>query len=587
MVNAAARQHGGPVTVEHIDAWGLEHLRPPGWLDLPLWQPPREPLSTGHADLDERNAAQRAEVVARLAGQQRRLDEIAAELGVPPVRRKRDVLPLLAAAGILVREGIDGYRAGRPARVDTVLSLPPDRVRAVQLQDARSRYGDLAEDLRAVLRWAPRAPLETMGIELAERLLVSEAELREGLAFGERTGQLHADGEEQLRLWLGHRTSPAPGEQAARGATNLPRTPTTTASNAAPAPSGSPPNPASRPSEGFLRMGALLGSAGNATDGSGRSVKLPQRSRHEPAGPPMGAPPRAGVVTANGTVVAWRDRAPVKLAQLGPAQWSRALQTTQGVLVMGHGQPARLVSVTGEVTEFDDMRTPGLVLLGDGRRVAVIDSRHHRLVSRYRLRAIDLADGSVATMPWPPDRAIGLLGAHRDTVFFADQHERGAVMSWRQGSRPQRCAHPVQQIDSLTGTSSARAVEGIRVVRPDGTTVTVPVDLRARLAPGGDRLWMMRENPPALTLFPVEPGPDAQPTVWWLPEDGRRSPQGTYREPVWEDTDCVLFGYHPWHFPREPASGVRLSVRDGTVERLPAVDSSTQSVIFVEPLLMP
>jgi hypothetical protein len=120
------------------------------------------------------------------------------------------------------------------------------------------------------------------------------------------------------------------------------------------------------------------------------------------------------------------------------------------------------------------------------------------------------------------------------------------------------------------------------VVRPDGTTVTVPVDYAARLAPGGDRLWTVRSQPAALTLFPVVPG-EVRPQVWWLPEDRRRSVQGTYREPVWEDAGHLLFGYQPAHFPREPALGVRLRVRDGAVERLPAYGSPGHWVMFVEP----
>ncbi|MET8355071.1 hypothetical protein [Micromonospora sp. NPDC005206] len=594
IVNAAAREHAGPVTVEHIDDWGRTHSRPPGWLDAPLWQPPREPLTTGHADLDERNAAQRAEVVARLAGQQRRLDEIAAELGVPPVRRKRDLLPLLAAAGILVREGPDGYRAGRPARVDTVLSLPPDRVRSVRLQDARSRYGPLAEDLEAVLRWASRAPLETTAAELAERLLVSEAELRDGLAFAERTGLLHVDGGEPLRLWLGRRPSPASAPPTAPVTPTVPDVPTAPAapvtptrmSVAAPMLSGPAPN-SDGPSTRSFMLGAMARVAGDAADGRGMFVRFPQRNREEPPGPPFGAPPRAGVIEANGTLVGWRDGARVDLARLEAARWSRALQTRQGVLVVSHGHPARLVSAAGEVTEIDEVRMPGVMLLGDGRRVAVVDSEHRRRVSRYQLRVIDLGGGPVETMPWPDDRGISLVGAYRGTVFFADHQAQWATMRWTPGTDPERYAHPVQQIDPLTGTGSARKVEGITVVWPDGTTVTVPVDQMARLAPGGDRLWTVRSNPPALTLFPVEPGATVQPQVWWLPEDRRRSPQGTYREPIWEDTEHVLFGYHPWHFPREPASGVRLSVRDGAIERLPAVGSRGQSVMFVEPLLTP
>ncbi|MET8832563.1 hypothetical protein ABZV78_01410 [Micromonospora sp. NPDC004540] len=588
IVHVAVREHGGPVTVEHVDDWGRAHQRPPGWLDAPLWQPPPEPLTTGHDDLDQRKAAQHAEVVARLAGQQRRLDEIAAELGVPPVRRKRDVLPLLAAAGILVREGPDAYRAGRPARVDTVLSLPPDRVRAVRLQDARGRYGRLAEDLEAVLRWSSRAPLEATAAEIAERLLVSEPELREGLAFAERTGLLHVDGDEPLRLWLGARPSAAPAAPAAPAARTALAPPAASRTIPAAPPTASGPGRKSKgPPAGSFGLSAVARPTGEAAKRRGLFVTSLRRNREDPPGPPFGAPPRAGVVKGDGTVLGWRDGGWVELARLDAARWRRALQTSHGVLVMGHGHPAALVSPAGEVTEIDEVRLPRVALLGDGRRVVVVDGEHHRRVWRWRLRVIDLAGGPVETMPWPDDRAVNLLGTHRDQVFFVDQQVPRVTMRWTPGSEPERCAYPVHQVDPLTGTCGARTAEGVTVVRPDGTTVTVPVDLTARLAPGGDRLWTVRADPPALTLFPVEPGARAQPQVWWLPEDGRRSPQGAYREPIWEDADHVLFGYQPWHFSREPAGGVRLSVRDGAVERLPAVGPSGQPALFVEPLLAP
>jgi hypothetical protein len=44
---------------------------------------------------------------------------------------------------------------------------------------------------------------------------VSEAELYDGLAFAERIGLLHADGEEPLRLWLDRRPKPAPATPTA------------------------------------------------------------------------------------------------------------------------------------------------------------------------------------------------------------------------------------------------------------------------------------------------------------------------------------------------------------------------------------
>ncbi|MFF0151756.1 hypothetical protein [Micromonospora sp. NPDC005203] len=189
-----ARRLGRPVTPQQVeDGFHSPPSYPVGWLDEPLW--PR-PSATGHVAPGYR---------AREAAEQRRLDEIAAELGVPPVRRKRDVFPLLVAAGILVCEGNDAYRAGQPARIDTVLSLPPDEVAAVRQRDLRCRYDAVAQDLEAVLRWTPRTPLETTPAELAQRLLVSEVELGEALAYAQETALVHTEDGRPLRLWLGPR----------------------------------------------------------------------------------------------------------------------------------------------------------------------------------------------------------------------------------------------------------------------------------------------------------------------------------------------------------------------------------------------
>ncbi|MBG0565853.1 hypothetical protein [Actinoplanes aureus] len=629
VVAAAARERGGPVTVADVDAWCQAHHRPAGWLDVPLWQPPRAPLTTGHADLDQRKAAQHEEVVARLAGQQRRLDEIAAELGVPPVRSRRDALPLLAAAGILTGSAAAGYQPGQPARVDTVLSLPPDRVRSLEQQDARYRYGDLAEDLRSVLRWAPGEPYEVAAAELAGRLLVSEGELRAGVAFAEQSGVLHADGVETLRLRLGRRPAPDPSPSPVPGPSGGPPSasrpaaappasrpaaapasgarpsapPPPVAPPAAPRPAAAPrsgtrpsappppvappaaPRPPGRDKSGaFLRPG-LARLTVNTTAGPRLSMGGPRQERQEPPQPPFGAPPIAGMIAGDGTVVEWRDGVRVELTQLEPGQRrARALRTACGVLVLGHDMPAQLISADGETTEIGELRGPVPVLLGDGRRVAVVDSAHHRLESRYRLRVIDLTGGPAETMPWPEDRSVGLLGAYRDTLYFRDQQDH-AIMRWTPGSAPERHPDTLDQIDPLTGTGLARTMGGVRVARPGGSAVTVPVDTRARLAPGGEQLWTTRVEPAALTLFPVRPGPDVRPQVWWLPERGRRGPHGAYGEPVWEDRDHVLFGFQPWHFPPEPATGVRLSIRDGAVERLPESGRPGQSVIFVEPLL--
>ncbi|MEU7906273.1 hypothetical protein [Actinoplanes sp. NPDC049118] len=61
----------------------------------------------------------------------------------------------------------------------------------------------LIQDIEAVLRWTPQLPLETPTSDLAKRLLVSEAEVRDALTSAEQIGLLHTDGPEPLRLRLG------------------------------------------------------------------------------------------------------------------------------------------------------------------------------------------------------------------------------------------------------------------------------------------------------------------------------------------------------------------------------------------------
>lgn len=302
------------------------------------------------------------------------------------------------------------------------------------------------------------------------------------------------------------------------------------------------------------------------------------------------------MIESDGIVVTWHDGERMELARLGSREWhsrrwSRALQTRHGILAIRHGQAARLVSASGEVTEIDEIGTMGVALLGDGRHVADHERVHDRSSTRHRIRVIDLAGGPSTTLPWPEDRDILMLGACGDSVYFADEApsvlaaQERVTMRWTPGTDPQPHPHRFMHIDRLTGITSLPATGGITVTRPDGANVHVPIDTQARLAPGGGRLWTVRNHPPALTLFPVEPDPQAQ--VLWLPDDGRTSANGTYElTPAWEDRDHVLFAYKPDHRRPEPATGVRLSLRDGSAERLPAAGRA-RSVLFVEPLLTP
>ncbi|MEV0897159.1 hypothetical protein [Actinoplanes sp. NPDC049802] len=142
----AEKALGGPVTAEQVQSW---HVVPPvypaGWMD--------DPLPDGA-----------------------KADAYAGQLGVPPIRRGRDVLPFMEAAGILLRDG-DRYRAGRFDRIDTVLTLSSKDAAIVRKMDAIGRWSRIADDLQSVLRWSRAEPLETTSAELAARLLIDETDL--------------------------------------------------------------------------------------------------------------------------------------------------------------------------------------------------------------------------------------------------------------------------------------------------------------------------------------------------------------------------------------------------------------------------
>lgn len=92
-------------------------------------------------------------------------------------------------------------------RYHWLLRCWPETALAPPVWLARSEpaWSRVAEDLEAVLRWTSQPPLATTTADLAGRLLISKAELRDGLALAEDSGLLHADGEDPLRLWLGRR----------------------------------------------------------------------------------------------------------------------------------------------------------------------------------------------------------------------------------------------------------------------------------------------------------------------------------------------------------------------------------------------
>jgi hypothetical protein len=115
---------------------------------------------------------------------------VCAQLGVPRPVTRRDAIPLLVAAGVLVPDG-DGHRlAEHPPMATERLDLPAEQARSIELSATREQYIWLASDLVSVAAWGDPAPVDG----LAERLLVTPAEETVLLAFAVSDKLVEVDG---------------------------------------------------------------------------------------------------------------------------------------------------------------------------------------------------------------------------------------------------------------------------------------------------------------------------------------------------------------------------------------------------------
>lgn len=189
-VNAAGSDAG--VTAAEIEAWCEAHGRPPGWLDEPLWAPPPAEPPTGHADLDEQTARRRRTAITYNEKERARLTDVARQLGLPGPSTRRDLLPLLVAAGSLSYGASTARyrRAARPPRVSDVLELPPDEIRGELRRERFDRYNCVTADLVAVVMWSPDHRLRISRADLATLLLTTADEAGAIVAYALDTNAL-------------------------------------------------------------------------------------------------------------------------------------------------------------------------------------------------------------------------------------------------------------------------------------------------------------------------------------------------------------------------------------------------------------
>lgn len=160
----AARDRSGLTTVEALRRWGEQHHRGAGWLDQPVPEPLRGRLSPA---------------------------EVAAQLGAPAPTALRGMLPLFAAAGVLIADG-QGYRSpDTTPRAQDVLDLPAPRRAALDADHELSRFRSFATDLVSIALWGRTRHTVPA---LAARTLVSEQDVLATLDWAVRRGPLVVDG---------------------------------------------------------------------------------------------------------------------------------------------------------------------------------------------------------------------------------------------------------------------------------------------------------------------------------------------------------------------------------------------------------
>ncbi|HEX5293398.1 MAG TPA: hypothetical protein VFX25_31375 [Streptosporangiaceae bacterium] len=392
----------------------------------------------------------------------------------------------------------------------------------------------LATDLVAVALWTRGGAAGTVG-ELAARVLAQPDEVRAGLRTAIAEGWLLVTGDP--------------------------------ADPAAPLTLMAKPPPTTEPRSSPLTLEPLAPPFAPAPVGAEARRQLFLEGG-PPAPLPAGPPPRAGIITANRELVAWRDGVPEVLATV--EQYTEAaLATPHGIVVIG-SKRAVLIRPGGAqvvLTPDPDHRT---ALSEDGRHLAIASHTLGRR-PRFRLYLADLADGSAQVLDCPDWLEVQSLRGGQVTCSLSDGQGH-AAFSWSPGREPEPVPYRDHLVDRITGTVLSEAeprefLAGDYVITgPDGRSLTVG-RLRdaqqSRLSPGARWLYDFWYDPPELIVTDVG-GPAPGPTVTWpVPRNCDTQP-GVARGPVWEDETRILVSARN----SPDARAVRIDVTTGATERL-------------------
>lgn len=251
--------------------------------------------------------------------------------------------------------------------------------------------------------------------------------------------------------------------------------------------------------------------------------------------PPMGPPPRAGILGHDGTLTRWVNGEPATCPTVPNPQ--RALETPHGVVVIG--ADTVLVRPDGSLLDLGSGHLPGTVRLEpDGRHLTV--EEHHIGRQSYRRRHhLDLADGS-RHLEWLPEYEW-------PTAVTQTDYRSGLVL-----------------------TATAR--DEIVLTGPGGLRRELWLPSTTRLAVGGAGLFTTTYAPTAITWFDLAEA-DPSGVVRWLPTRAQVD-----RGLVWETPSTVIIAIDLSDRHLVGAGLLRVDLPAGTYEAVPG-----EAAVVVEP----